>query len=769
MAGGQAWPVTGGAESALRHIDKRLGAQERRRNPASPGSVLGPGMAARSIQILDWNSEVTTFNGFYWSIPGALHAPDPEIPWTGQTIAKDDGSGMQQVWNLDPDYGITTWMRTWVTNATSGAIEYGDWQKFATPSGMIGESELDQPVLDNIQDALDNAASAIVFAEQSNTVFRQADEPVSDTTYTLRENDVWYDSDDGDRPYLYRGGAWVLLEQADAALAQAAADAAHAEAVAAAADAASAIAAASAAQTTANGAVTSANGKTKVYYSNAMPTGGSYNVNDVWFDTDDDNKMYLYNGSSWAAVQFGNAAIADLSITNAKIQDGTIGYAKIGSVDAGAITVGTLDGQRLTGTTVTGMTVQTTTTANRGIKFNSTGFAAYDTGGTATFSLTASSGAVIMTGALLTGGTITGPTFKTTSTASRGVQIDTTGIYAWDSSGVLKFSVSATTGLMTAVNGTFSGFIDSSTVTASTIQTTSTTARGIKMTTTGFVGYDSTGATTFVIDATTGAVTMKGSLTSGSTVTGATVQTNTSGARIVMGPTNTLTFYSGNGSESAPASLKATSGTFGSLTLTGAVNGVGTAPTLDLYVTSGTAKIDASAAEFHTSGGLFIDGRDNGVDAQALVVENFGHAIFKQLNSTDGSDNQASGSMYARVTAAGLICSSTAAPSSRRLKTEIKSLAIDWRKMLDLPTFTYRYKEDPEGTIRAGFMAEDSHDLGGMEAFVSYEDKADPERPTGFDYDGFDAALLEVDKGQQEIIDDLLARIERLEALLATD
>lgn len=42
-----------------------------------------------------------------------------------------------------------------------------------------------------------------------NTVFIQPDEPKNTTGRPLRENDTWYDSDDGNKPYVYKGGKWV--------------------------------------------------------------------------------------------------------------------------------------------------------------------------------------------------------------------------------------------------------------------------------------------------------------------------------------------------------------------------------------------------------------------------------------------------------------------------------------------------------------------------------------------------------------------------------
>lgn len=160
--------------------------------------------------------------------------------------------------------------------------------------------------------------------------------------------------------------------------------------------------------------------------------------------------------------------------------------------------------------TLTGPLIQTTATVNRGIKFNTTAFIAYDNVGTPTFSLTAATGAIAMKGDLTSGSTITGAT-----------------------------------------------------MTGGLIQTTATANRGIKINTAAFLAYDAAGSQTFSIDAATGAVAMKGSLTSGSTITGASVTGSTfstSGTNRVeikaSGGSGTIDFLSGLGSESSPGSIK---------------------------------------------------------------------------------------------------------------------------------------------------------------------------------------------------------------------
>ena len=106
-----------------------------------------------------------------------------------------------------------------------------------------------------------------------------------------------------------------------------------------------------AANNAATGAQSSADGKNTVFYSPTQPSTSGRKNGDTWFDTDDDNKIYVWNGS-WTATQLGSNAIQDSSIVNAKIANATIQAAKIGSVDAGTISVGTLDANRIGASTI---------------------------------------------------------------------------------------------------------------------------------------------------------------------------------------------------------------------------------------------------------------------------------------------------------------------------------------------------------------------------------------------------------------------------------
>ncbi len=116
----------------------------------------------------------------------------------------------------------------------------------------------------------------------------------------------------------------------------------------------------------AGAAQSTADGKNTVYYQAAEPSGGTYKVNDVWFDSDNSYKMYKYGGAAWVGVEFGTNAIENLAITNAKIADATIESAKIVSLDCGKITTGSLSA-----VITTSGTIQTAASGDRAVLNNS--------------------------------------------------------------------------------------------------------------------------------------------------------------------------------------------------------------------------------------------------------------------------------------------------------------------------------------------------------------------------------------------------------------
>lgn len=271
----------------------------------------------------------------------------------------------------------------------------------------------------------DPAAQAA--ADSKSAVYYQDNEPAG-TAYGV--GDIWIDTNDNDKLYAWDGTDWVLSQ--DSAAAQATADS-----------------------------------KAKTYVQDNEPTGGAYNVGDLWIDTNDGNKLYRYNGTAWVSAQ--DSAISTAQATaNGKNKvyydtvapgstantagdiwwqyasgivigqyvgaggtswtSASIGNAVIANLDAGKITTGYLD--------VAG-TVKITTSATASgtggftprIEINSTGFFAYN-GSVATVSIT-NTGTAVFTGE------VKGSTFTSTNYVSG------TGVAITSSAGIdeIKFKV----------------------------------------------------------------------------------------------------------------------------------------------------------------------------------------------------------------------------------------------------------------------------------------------------------------------------------------
>ncbi|GFZ24213.1 hypothetical protein CMETHOX_21360 [Lacrimispora indolis] len=128
-----------------------------------------------------------------------------------------------------------------------------------------------------------------------------------------------------------------------AATAQSTADTAKQNAAAAQTKADSAYSLADQAKKAAATAQASADGKNTVFYQTAQPPTTGRKTGDTWFDTDDGNRIYRWDGSKWAAAQFGTNAIANAAITNALIAN----------LDAGKITTGILAAARIGAESIT--------------------------------------------------------------------------------------------------------------------------------------------------------------------------------------------------------------------------------------------------------------------------------------------------------------------------------------------------------------------------------------------------------------------------------
>lgn len=248
-----------------------------------------------------------------------------------------------------------------------------------------------------LQAAADAAAAAGVAGGKADVRIQDTEPAVELQLSTT----LWIDTTSGENtPKRWNGAAWVEItdkaatDAADAAVAaQAAADAAQSTAD----DAATA---ASAAAVAAGNAQTTANGKNSVWYQTTAPAGSSHKVHDVWFDTDDGNKIYRWDGDSWEAAQLGTNAIAALAITDALIAN----------LDAAKITAASFEGIHIVGSIIE------TDTGDDRLRMNGTDFRVFLDGNTA-------------------------------------ILIDPTGMYAYHTNGDLKFRLAVNT-----LSGDFSFF-----------------------------------------------------------------------------------------------------------------------------------------------------------------------------------------------------------------------------------------------------------------------------------------------------------------------
>jgi len=108
-------------------------------------------------------------------------------------------------------------------------------------------------------------------------------------------------------------------------------------------------------------AQTTADGKNKIFRQNNAPTSAQGpSAGDLWYDQDDDNKMYRYTGTAWSeAVVLGNNALA--SISASKITAGTIDANAISVINLNAsnISTGTLNAAVIAVTNISASNINT--------------------------------------------------------------------------------------------------------------------------------------------------------------------------------------------------------------------------------------------------------------------------------------------------------------------------------------------------------------------------------------------------------------------------
>lgn len=173
-----------------------------------------------------------------------------------------------------------------------------------------------------------------------------------------------------------------------------------------------------------------ADSKNASYYQNDAPAGTAHEIGDLWIDTNDNDKLYSWDGDSWELAQ--DSAAASSAATTAY-------NAAIASLQPSASTIVNASNQ-ITAVNTNGITVFSGGSATTGarIVMNSAGIAGFDATSTgsdngSTFSISASSGAAIFKGSIqsgstITGAAITGSSFTSTNyTGGTGLALAPTG------------------------------------------------------------------------------------------------------------------------------------------------------------------------------------------------------------------------------------------------------------------------------------------------------------------------------------------------------
>lgn len=171
-----------------------------------------------------------------------------------------------------------------------------------SPNAPTVYDPLNNPLIIAISDAEAAADGKIV-------TFFQASPPTAGEI-----GDIWFDTDDSNKMYRWSGSAWVLARDTGITTAI----------------------------STASDALATADGKVTSFFQTSEPTAEA--VGDLWFDTDDNNKLYRWSGSAWvlstdARVTNGFDAsgnIAGNKVITASIVDASVN--KVSAAESGVLT-----------------------------------------------------------------------------------------------------------------------------------------------------------------------------------------------------------------------------------------------------------------------------------------------------------------------------------------------------------------------------------------------------------------------------------------------
>jgi hypothetical protein len=210
--------------------------------------------------------------------------------------------------------------------------------------------------------------------------------------------------------------------------------------------------------------VTVSGGTTKITYSASAPSGSGVHDGHTWFQITSNVVVgqWRWIGGAWVAHTMDNVVIANLDA--AKITTGTLAAARIAAssitadkIDTGAVTAIKIAADAIDGKVITGATVRTAASGAR-VQMDSTGIKAFDSSSAQLVHLSSATGILYATGAQISGtidsSTIEGSLFRTATTGAR-IQIDTNGrIRTWLAAGTLFLDFNPT---LTSQNALING------------------------------------------------------------------------------------------------------------------------------------------------------------------------------------------------------------------------------------------------------------------------------------------------------------------------
>ena len=769
------YPIPTDAEGYLRREAKRGMQQARRPSFKGIKQELGPGIAPRAVQILDWNSEECTFNGYFYSVQGVLSSPDPAVRWFGEVWAQDDFNGVQTIREAEPpeveapdppppdpaaippteenpepeppSEGNPTPIRAYTryfSVSEEGYADYTDWEPVGAGSGGALRDLSDVHIFDPL-----THHDVLLW----NSDFNEGEGAWNNYPFIPGINDLQNNIDD------------ILQDMED---------------------------------------IIDFQGSTiRVFRQPEVPVPGEEGAPDpipdgsIWFDTDDDMRMRVWDPSSSSDPELLHWVDIDSALTAE--QAAALAQAQADATEA--LDQASEAINQLTGVTpITGALIQTSELANRGIKLYDGGLIGYNASGTPTFNLNPSTGALTMLGTIQSGSSIAGATLtgilQTSAASNTGVKISNSGVFGYNASGNLVFAATtAGQGSVTLAGPLIAGGeINGALITGTGIQTHPGPDAGVKINSSGLLAYSTHpsnyGQLTLAFLTSTGSLAMKGALTSGSTVTG---------AEVVGGMVRTSQYYANSihlgMTDAAVMGLKVFGPLPGPLLLYIRPDVSTVTPVIQvrggLEIQQNPSGLAGLASQFRVrsgvetwfdSGGLLTVNCsatfNSGIQATNITAggdKNFnGGNVYLNPNDTvtpGGGDNS-----YVHMRASDGWTRLRPATSSRRFKRDIEEIEFDVPRAIEaLRPVQFRWNpagfdadpEIPEGhtieepdELNIGAIAEEVHDAG-LERWVNYD--ADGATPRSINESRMWVAQQQMIRFLWDQVKDLQAQVEALQ------